>query len=167
MCRCAGPTAVAAALGSTCEGSVSSSEEERKYFYCVALWKCGVRVTSLTITAVLYMEHLLATPSDIFVYVICPFLSWSSLCALDVALTSQRLRPLLFDMYPMLSRDHPSSGVGDQLMQWFLKRNISIKSLSFVPSTIDTTLLSLSTHTYKCASLTTLDLSHCRCVTGQ
>jgi hypothetical protein len=50
-------------------------------------------------------------------------------------------------------------------MLWYFNREIPINSMSFIPNTSDLTLFSLASYTHKCASLTCLDLSHCRKVT--
>ena len=108
------------------------------------------------------MERLLTLPSDIFVHVICPFLSWNDLCDLDISLTSRKLRPLLYEMYPMFCREHAPTGIDELQMVWFFKRNIPITRMSFVSSITDTTLFTLAAQPKQCASLISIDLSYCR-----
>ena len=118
-----------------------------------------------SVTSSLIMETLLGLPSDVFTFEICEWLSWRDLCCLDEAVTNKRLRLMLYDLYKGLQKDHVDNGVDDKQLYWMLKRNISQRSLSFVPGVTDYSLLELSSHEVICSRVTYLDLSHCRKVT--
>lgn len=101
-------------------------------------------------------------PSEVFIFVICPFLTWSNLCNLDIALCSRKLRSLLYDMYPMLRRVHLCSGIEAIQLKWMFDRSIPMDSLSFEINISDNVLFFLASHPDKCSALTCLDLSMCR-----
>ena len=78
------------------------------------------------------MNYFLNLPTELLVFELFPLLSLTECCHLDVAITNQHLRPQLFELYPFLSLQHSKAGISPCQLKWFLKRSISLTSITFV-----------------------------------
>jgi hypothetical protein len=84
------------------------------------------------------MDNLFFLPNDILEYCIFPLLTIHDLSALDVAVCSHELRPLLLEVYPQLrSVQHTVSGLTRAEMAWFVSRFIPLESIC-LPTRIET-----------------------------
>jgi len=115
------------------------------------------------------MEQILSNP-DIFTHSFCAFLSVRDLCCADVAVSSsRRLGPLLKTLFQspglrqqvaaMTENMTATEHLGEAQLEWLIQRGTPLRAVSLVPDTSDAALDMLSRH---CASLTALDLAHCR-----
>lgn len=109
------------------------------------------------------MSHLLNLPTDILVHELFPFLVITDLCRFDEAVTNH-LRPQLFLAYSALSLKHSKNGFSYHQLIWFLKRKISVNSITF-SSGVDAEELNLMLRTLHrrptVSRVTELNLSYC------
>ena len=76
-------------------------------------------------------HQLLVLPTDILAHVLFPFLAVTDISRLDVAVTTRILRPQLFEVYPYLSLEPSEKGITSGEVQWFFKRLIALRRISF------------------------------------
>ena len=75
------------------------------------------------------MFHL---PTELLVHEVFPLLNIHDLNCLDVAVSDQRVRPLLLELYPFLRfQTHSKRGLTEHEMRWFFERRIPLSSISF------------------------------------
>jgi F-box/leucine-rich repeat protein 2/20 len=111
------------------------------------------------------MNCLLGLPNDILSFVLFPFFCTKDICSLDIAISNNILRRLLFEVYSSLNLGRENGSINRLKLLWFCKRTVYLDRLLFEHDLISYELTAIFDTLERCphssANITKIDFRSC------